>query len=253
MIGTTRGKRIGVTIIVPAKDEEAAIGDTLRSLPISTLSALGYDTDVVLLDGNSRDATREIAASLGATVIRDPEPGKGAAVRHARSKLKGDLVVMLDADGTYAPDAIPRVLGPLSRGEADIVMGERIRRPGSMSALHQFGNNVLSLGASLLYARDCPDVCTGLWGFRTEVLRALPLKSQGFELEAEMFALSARFDLRIANIEVDYLPRRGETKLSSTRDGFRIGWTLVRTRFAGLPSIGTTRTPRRVARHEVKS
>lgn len=223
-----------VTIVLPAKDEAAGIGRTLRSLPRATLAAMGFDTEVFVLDGRSRDATPEIAQRWGATVVRDSEPGKGSAVRDARRLFRGDYVIMLDADGTYPPDAIPRVLTALRRG-ADVVMGHRLVRPGSMPLAHRLGNAALSLVASTLHGRVCPDVCTGLWGFRVRALRALPLRSRRFGLEAELFSLAARLRLRIVHVRVDYLPRTGPAKLSFGSDGLRIVRRLVRSRFAPLP------------------
>lgn len=222
-----------VTIVVPAKDEAGAIGDTLRSLPRATLHTAGFATEVIVLDGHSKDDTTAIARSWGAEVRPDIGRGKGSAVRGARSAFRGDYVVMLDADGTYAPDAIPRVVDLLASGSADVVMGDRRPLDGSMSAMHRAGNTLLSLGATLLYGRRVRDLCTGLWGFRTDALRLLPLRSTGFELESELFALSARLGHRIRHTDVDYLPRHGSSKLT-TADGLRIGWCLVRNRFAVL-------------------
>lgn len=228
------GRRTGlVTIVIPAKDEAEGIGETLRSLPVATLRAAGYDVEVVVLDGNSRDDTAAIARAWGAAVVTDREPGKGAALRHGRTALRGDYVIMLDGDGTYAPDAIPRLVEQLAWGEADVVMGCRRTNAGSMTGVHRLGNALLSFGAAVLYARRCPDVCTGMWGFRGEALRALPLRSRGFELEAEIFAVATRLGLRVGFAPVDYLPRRGRTKLS-TGDGLRIGWCLVQSRFRPL-------------------
>ena len=220
-----------VTIVLPAKNEEAAIGRTLRSLPIATLRTMGFDSEVVVLDGNSHDATAAIARSWGATVITDRRPGKGNAFSHARDRFRGQFVVMLDADGTYAADAIPRVVARLAFGDADVVMGRRVLQKGAMSRIHEYGNSLLSVGATLLYARACPDLCTGLWGFRAEALQRLPLQAKGFELEAELFSLSARLGLRIEQVRTDYLPRHGKAKLSGGPDGLRIGWFLVRSRF----------------------
>lgn len=228
-----------VTIVIPAKDEEAAIGATLDAIPMSTLAAAGYEVDLVVLDGRSDDRTAHIARQRGATVIEDNESGKGCALRQAIPYLDGDFVVMLDGDGTYAPDAIPRMLEPLSRSQAEIVMGRRQVRPGAMNAVHKLGNVLLSCGASILYGRACRDLCTGMWAFRTDALRALPLRCRGFELEAEMFALASRLDLTIGQVPVDYLPRKGATKLD-TGDGIRIGWCLLSCRFR---SVGATADP----------
>jgi dolichol-phosphate mannosyltransferase len=222
-----------VTLVVPAKDEGGAIAGTLLSLPLSTLRAAGFRTEVIVLDGHSTDETVRIARSLGAAVLPDRGHGKGAALREARSTFRGDYVVMLDADGTYAPDAIPRVLALLASGECDVVMGDRLALDGSMGPVHRAGNAILSWGASMLYGRRVRDLCTGLWGFRTDSLRLLPLRSEGFELEAELFALSARLRLRIRHTPVDYLPRTGASKLGGG-DGFRIGWSLLRNRFSSL-------------------
>ena len=219
-----------VTIVVPAKDEAAAIAATLHALPLGTLRAAGFETEVVVLDGHSHDATVAIAGSCGATVLADRGHGKGSALRDARPAFRGDFIVMLDADGTYAADAIPRVVELLAIGEADVVMGDRRPLHGAMSAVHRAGNAALSLGATLLYGRRVADLCTGLWGFRAAALMLLPLRSKGFELESELFALSSRLHLRIRHTPVDYLPRRGESKLTAG-DGLRIGWCLVRNRF----------------------
>lgn len=222
-----------VTLVVPAKDEGDAIASTILGLPRSTLHAAGFRTEVIVLDGHSLDETVRIARNLGAAVLPDRGRGKGCALREARSAFQGDFVVMLDGDGTYAPDAIPRVLALLASGDADVVMGDRVALDGSMSTVHRAGNALLSLGASTLYGRRVRDLCTGLWGFRTDALRRLPLRADGFELEAELFALSARLQLRIRHTPVDYLPRVGASKLA-TRDGLRIGWCLLRNRFSSL-------------------
>ncbi|MHB1261122.1 MAG: glycosyltransferase [Thermoplasmatota archaeon] len=243
MIGPGMGL---VTLVVPAKDEGGAIAATLRSLPRSTLHAAGYLTEVIVLDGHSKDETVSIARSLGASVLPDRGHGKGSALREARSAFQGDFVVMLDGDGTYAPDAIPRVLALLASGTADVVMGDRVALDGSMSAVHRAGNALLSLGATILYGRRVPDLCTGLWGFRTDALRRLPLMSDGFELEAELFALSARLHLRVRHTSVDYLPRTGASKLA-TRDGLRIGWCLLRNRFASVRRRIVPATPSRLS------
>lgn len=219
-----------VTIVLPAKNEEVAIGPTLRSLPRRTLHAMGFEVETVVIDGQSEDATRDVVYEHGgATIVFDREGGKGRALINARDRFQGDYVVMLDADGTYALDAIPRLLEPLCREEADVVMGSRRPLPGSTPVHHQFGNEALSLMARILYMRSCPDLCTGMWAFRAEALQRLPLRSRGFEIEAEMFAYASRLGLRIENVPVDYLPRLGASKLDAS-DAVRIAWWLLRSR-----------------------
>lgn len=226
-----------VTVVLPAKNEEAALARTMRALPRGTLDALGLDMEVVVLDGQSVDATAAIGRRWGAVVITDREPGKGNAVRNAVNAFRGEYVVMLDADGTYPPDTIPRMLLPLLRGAAEVAVGDRVPQQGAMVGSHILGNVLLSTYASILYGRRCRDVCTGLWAFRADILRALPLQSRGFGLEAELFGLAARMRLRVAHVPFDYLPRHGLTKLNTGRDGLRILRRLFRTRLAPLPRL----------------
>lgn len=232
--GRNGTRRERVTIVLPAKNEEHALGGTLDALPLETLDAMGLETEVFVLDGNSRDATAQIARDWGACVVRDREPGKAAALRNARDRFHGDYVVMLDADGTYAPDAIPALVVPLMRNEADAMMGHRLIQPGSMKGTHLVGNVVLSMLATALFRRYCPDVCTGLWGFRADVLQALPLRSEGFGLEAELYSLTTRMGYRLGKLRVDYLPRAGAPKLDFGADGLQIVRTLMKARFEAL-------------------
>lgn len=236
-----------LTIVVPARNEQAAIGATLRALPLQTLRAAGLDAEVIVLDGNSSDATAAIARAAGATVIPDRSTdGKGTAVRDARPLFRGEYIVMLDADGTYPPDTIPGLLVPLLVGEADIAMGVRIPTKGAMTPSHKVGNAALSFVASALYGRRCRDLCTGLWAFRADALRSLPLRSKRFGLEAELFALACRRGLRISEVPIDYLPRRGEgskPKLRFGPDGTRILLRLLKARVARLPRPVLPGTP----------
>lgn len=222
-----------VTILLPAKNEETGIEATFASLPMGRLKELGYDVDILVADGRSNDRTREIALANGARVIQQLGTGKGRAVRSALDVAKGDHVVMLDADSTYPARAIPAFLGLLDEGY-DVVMGSRFLGridDGAMKGVNRFGNHGLSWLATLLYAKRCTDVCTGMWAFRRETVRALGLTSTGFEIEAELFARSAKARLRIAEVPIQYAVREGVTKLGSVGDGLRIGGALLRYRF----------------------
>ncbi len=235
-----------VTIVVPAKNEAEALGATLDSLPTSTLRVMGFRVEVVVLDGRSTDATAAIAHQWGAVVVTDRATGKGAALRDARDAgaLRGDYVVMLDGDGTYAADAIVRAVARLAWMRVDVVMGDRRPQRGAMPVMNRIGNTALSTGACVLYGRKVPDLCTGFWAFRVDALERLPLQSRGFGLEAELFGLCSRLHLRMAHISVDYLQRHGRPKLSLAKDGWRIARRLVRTRFSRLDAKGTSRPMR---------
>lgn len=229
-----RMSRPSITILLPAKNEESGIEATFESLPIDRLEALGYPVEILVADGRSHDRTRDVALAHGARVIQQLGTGKGRAVRSALDVAKGDYIVMLDADATYPARAIPALVQMLDDGY-DVVMGSRFKgqiEPGAMKGLNRFGNRGLSTLATLLYGRRCTDVCTGMWGFRRELMRSLNLTATGFEIEAEMFARSARAGMRIAEVPIAYAPREGVTKLGSVGDGLRIGLALLRYRLS---------------------
>lgn len=226
--------RPGITILLPAKNEETGIEATFEALPVARLRELGYPVEILVADGRSRDRTREIAHRYGARVLRQLGTGKGRAVRNALDVAKGDYVIMLDADATYPARAIPAFVGLLDQGY-DVVMGSRfagVIEPGAMKPMNRFGNHGLSTLASLLYGRRCTDVCTGMWGLRRDVVRELDLSSTHFEVEAELFALSAKAGLRMVEVPITYGRREGVTKLGSVTDGVKIAAALLRHRWS---------------------
>ncbi|NOY11051.1 MAG: glycosyltransferase, partial [Archaeoglobi archaeon] len=109
-----------VRILIPALNEEESIGDV-----IDGFRKLGYD-NILVIDGHSTDRTREIAREKGAEVVVQSGKGKGQAVREAFEILDDDVVVMIDADGTYLPEDVELLLEPIRRGVADHVVGNRL-------------------------------------------------------------------------------------------------------------------------------
>lgn len=229
-----RNGRPLITILLPAKNEEDGIESTFAALPLERLGELGYPFEILVADGRSHDRTREVAERYGARVIQQLGTGKGRAVRSALDVAKGEYVVMLDADATYPAHAIPAFVALLDAGY-DVVMGSRFTGmidEGAMKRVNRLGNHGLSLLATLLYGKRCTDVCTGMWGFRRELVRGLGLTATHFEIEAELFARAARGGLRLVEVPIHYTQREGMTKLGSVGDGVRIGKALLRYRFA---------------------
>jgi dolichol-phosphate mannosyltransferase len=208
-----------ITILLPTLNEEEYIQKVIKELPLPNLKSKGYNVNILVVDGKSTDRTKELASNLGANVIDQEGKGKGAAVRQAFSYAKTDYLFMLDADGTYSGAYIPEMLDKLEHG-SDIVLGSRLDgriHDGAMTSLNYFGNKMLTLLANALYGTRISDVCTGLWGFKSEVIKNLNLNSINFEIEAEMFATCVKKKYKITEIPIEYM-RRGETppKLSPT-------------------------------------
>lgn len=226
-------KRHSLLIILPALNEEEAIGRVIDEIPKQALEKRGFDVRIVVADGNSRDRTRQIALDKGAEVVVESGRGKGRAMRSVFRRFKADFVFMLDADYTYPAIYIPKMLDILEQGYP-VVTGSRLRgkiEEGGMSYLNRLGNYLLTWLARVLYWRKISDLCTGYWGFRGEIISDLQLLANGFNFEAELFADITRKGYKIAEIPIHYRRRRTPPKLNSLRDGFRIGWTLITRRF----------------------
>ncbi len=136
---------------------------------------------------------------------------------------------MLDSDGTYPPEAIPRFLRTLQSGY-DVVMGSRFLgsvEEGALTPLNRIGNIFLTGFARLLYWVPVTDVCTGMWGFTEEFLRRFVSTANGFDLEADIFASACDGVTRIAEVPITYRQRIGKPKLVPIRTGLAIAWRLL--------------------------
>ncbi len=252
-----------VIILVPALDEEKGIGTVIDSIPFEALQELGCEVSVLVVDGESVDATREIAERKGAHVFIQSGHGKGNGVRQAFAHIlrhAADLqplhhrvsVIMVDADGTYPVEAIPMLVDALRTGH-DVVLGSRLLGhidPGAMTGLNRFGNGMLSLFARVLFDFPVTDVCTGMWGFSHEFLRRCDLQAKGFELEAEIFASAALLGAPMTEVPIDYHVRRGKPKMIPLRTGVQVAWCLLQKRFQSLLDRSTRWIARMLERQD---
>lgn len=230
-----------LSILLPALNEEGGVRRVLREIPRTELRRRGLRYDVVLLDGHSTDQTRSIAKRLGAEIFVQSGRGKGSAFREFLPNLFADVLVVLDSDGTYPPQAIPQLVGALGP-RSPVVLGSRFRgsniEPGAMSRLNYLGNRLLSRFASLLFGVPISDVCSGMWAFRSDQLKSLDLSAEGFELEVDLFAECALRHIPIAEVPIAYRRRLGHSKIL-VWTGFRIAFALlkkrIRSRLGGRP------------------
>jgi glycosyltransferase involved in cell wall biosynthesis len=220
-----------VSFLIPAFNEEATIGEVLERI-----AALGLDAQVVVVDDGSTDRTAAIAETHGATVIRQANAGKGAAIRAAIAVIDGEIAVIQDADMEYDPAEVPELIDPIVRGVADVVYGSRLRGGKPQRAYlfwHLVGNKFLSLLTCILYNTTLSDMETGYKAFRVDVLRSLELRENHFGLEPEITAKICKRRLRIYELPISYYGRtHAEGKKITWRDGFRAIWVLFRVRLS---------------------
>jgi Glycosyl transferase family 2 len=219
-----RNRKTRVSVVVPAMNEEKNIGQVLSELPEGL-------HEVILVDGNSKDNTIEVArqAYPEIRVTSQSGRGKGDAFRTGFAAVTGNLVVMLDADGSADPAEIPRFVAALEAG-ADFAKGSRYM-PGGGSAditrLRSGGNWVLSGTANLLHGTKFTDLCYGYNAFWARCLPFISLDVPGFEVETLINLRIAGAGMKITEVP-SYEKERlyGESNLKTFRDGFRVLGTI---------------------------
>jgi hypothetical protein len=214
-----------ISIVIPALNEEGIVGKTVRTVPVDKLNKHGLETEIIVVDNASTDNTAKEAEEAGARVVLGSKRGYGNAYLAGFKEATGDIIVMGDADGTYPFPMTYEFIQPILKGEADFVMGSRLKgdiKEGAMPALHRYvGNPFLTWVLNKLFGAGISDAHCGMRAIKKETLKILDLKSGGMEFASEMVIEAARKNIKIAEIPITYYPREGESKLSSFADGWR--------------------------------
>lgn len=214
-----------ISIVIPALNEEGIVGKTVKSVPVKKLKEHGLETEIVVVNNASTDNTAQEATDAGARVILEEKRGYGNAYLRGFREVKGDIIVMGDADGTYPFETTYEFIQPLLNGDADMVMGSRLKgniQKGAMPVLHRYvGNPFLTWLLNALFKAGISDAHCGMRAIRKDALKKLNLHSPGMEFASEMIIEAARENLNIAEIPITYYPREGDSKLSSFADGWR--------------------------------
>ncbi len=205
-----------VSVIIPTRNEASAIGRVLADLPTDLV------TEVLVVDSNSTDGTPEIAAKLGARVIRESRRGYGRACLTGLSHADApEIVVFLDGDYSDRPAELPLLLAPIIEGRADITLGSRLgkqRLKGALPWHAAFGNWLAAGLINLLYGLRITDLGP-FRAARAEVLRELALQEATYGWAVEMILKGALQGFRIVEVPVSYYPRIGKSKISGTVRG----------------------------------
>jgi hypothetical protein len=211
-----------VSVVIPCLNEEGNIERCVLDAR-HALDSNGLVGEVIVVDNASTDRSAELAAAAGATVISEPRRGYGSAYLAGFAAAKGRYIVMADADLTYDFGEIPNFVAQLDAG-AQLVMGNRMGniKPGAMPWLHRYiGNPLLTGVLNVLFRTGVRDAHCGMRALRSDVLEALDLRTTGMEFASEMVIRAAKAHLTITEVDIEYHPRGGESKLSSFRDGWR--------------------------------
>jgi glycosyltransferase involved in cell wall biosynthesis len=230
-----------VSVIIPTRNEARNIQHVLATLPLDI-------HEVLLVDGASTDGTVEAARALmpDIRVITQPGSGKGDALAAGLAECTGDIVVMLDADGSADGGEIPRFVDALVAG-ADLAKGSRFLDGGGstdLTRLRRGGNRFLCGIVNLVYRTRYSDLCYGYNAGWTAQLRQLKLDCAGFEVETVLSIRSAKSRLRITEVPSFESPRLfGESNLRTFRDGWRVLWAIIREHRDSKPAAAAALQP----------
>ena len=216
-----------ISVVIPAINEERGIGKTIDAINNRYISSKDWDLEILIVDGDSKDRTQEIARSKGAVVIVEKRKGYGRAYKTGLARATGDLIVTGDADATYPFDRIHEYVELLQKENLDFLTTDRFAelKHGSMSLKHRFGNLVLALTLDILFVVRIKDSQSGMWIFkRTAFDKIQPLEAfnDGMpfseELKIEMFTTHG---LTAREIPSTLYAREGQVKLESFKDGWK--------------------------------
>jgi glycosyltransferase involved in cell wall biosynthesis len=198
-----------LSIIIPVYNERNTIEEVIRRV---LAVEVGLEREVIVLDGNSTDGTREILAGLSDPRVRvifeEKRGGKGAAVRRGYQEATGDVVVVQDADFELDPSEYPNLLAPILGGKAQAVYGSRFiygRGPTSIGSF--MGNKMITWATNILFFTWLTDIATGHKVVRKDVLDKLSLSCNGFDFDAEITNKLLKTGVRIREVPVAYFPR----------------------------------------------
>lgn len=216
-----------IAVVIPALDEEAAIGEVVREVPRDLVR------EIIVVDNGSVDRTAAVARAAGARVVPETVRGYGAAcLTGALAAVEAEVLVFLDGDRSDDPAEMPRVLAPLLEGRADLVLGSRLSggvEAGALGPHQRLGNRVVTLLLRLLYGLRLTDIGP-FRAIRADVLRTLGMEQRTHGWPVEMIVKAARRGYRVAEVPVRCRRRIGRSKVGGTLKGSLLaGYRLLAT------------------------
>lgn len=224
-----------IDVLIPAFNEEKSIGKVILDIPAIV-------RNIVVVNNNSKDNTRQVAQKAGAIVLDEPTMGYGKACLTGMSYLANlevqpDIVVFLDGDYSDYPGQLTAIVAPIIKDDFDMVIGSRSRgqrEKGSMTIPQVFGNWLATGLMKVIYKTEYTDLGP-FRAIRWEKLKALGMMDQNYGWTIEMQIKAAKVGLKTTEVPVDYRKRIGISKVSGTVKGvfgagYKILWTIWRYR-----------------------
>jgi dolichol-phosphate hexosyltransferase len=220
---TVSAGKTKISIVIPTLNEQEGIKRTLKSIK-ETLGqdTLNYEVEIIVVDGDSIDSTRDVATKMGAQVLVEKRKGYGRALKSGFAAARGDVVVTLDADNTYPSANIPNYIEELKNRNLDFITVNRFSHieRGAMSPINRVGNRLLTLVTRVLYSVNIEDSQSGMWIMKNSFISQVELDSDGMSLSEEIKIIAFKF-FSSAEIDGEYYARTGKAKINVIRDGWK--------------------------------
>lgn len=223
-------KRIFLSVIVPVFNEEKTVAVILEKLHV-----ISEVKEILVVDDGSTDRTKKVIQRLKlrkVRYIRKENGGKGSAIRFGLAKVKGDYVLIQDADLEYDPADIPLLVAPVVNQRAQIIYGSRFLGPHlNLLFWHRVGNSVLNFLVNILYNTTLSDMETCYKLVPTKLMRSINLQSNAFDIEPEITCKLLRKGHSIYEVPISYVGRtHAEGKKITWKDGFSAILVIIRER-----------------------
>jgi glycosyltransferase involved in cell wall biosynthesis len=228
-----------VTVLIPCYNEEKGVAKVIKAVPVEKLRKIGYSTEILVVDNNSKDNTSKVAKDAGARVVFQKKQGKRYALEMGFKKAKGDLIAMLDGDNTYPAGEIFNLVNEIDG--ADLVIGTRfysiwklskIRYPKELGFHRVLANKVGAEMGSIILGKRLTDATTGMRVFKKSILKKIPkIKAKNLDFECEFTARVITEGLKYKEVKIKTNFREGSSSLNYFTDSFRFLWAMIRGRW----------------------
>jgi glycosyltransferase involved in cell wall biosynthesis len=210
-----------LSIVIPALNEAENLPPLMEAIPVAELRSAGWESEVIVVDNASTDGTGDIARSLGARVVLQPQRGYGNAYKAGLAAAAGDVIATGDADRTYPFDALPQLISVFELNDVEFMTTNRLlpRNRAAMKPSHAVANRALSTLSRSLFRNQVRDSQSGMWVFRRYVWDSLDVRSTGMAFSQEIKNAATTSGFRCLEVPIEYRVRGGEVKLNALPDG----------------------------------